>query len=203
MNIKEQILDLLRSTGREGILELSMEMNTGGFFDAPCSTKHHLAKEGGLAEHSLNVYYTMNSLADRLLSEEEFQKYYNSIIIVSLLHDLGKMGDYGKQNFIENIIKDGRPTKEEPEQKYKRSESIPYKRNKELIPISHETRSLKIASKFINLTEEEEAAILWHNGMYGSYYRDIDGNETKLYLLLHTADMWCSRFVEVEEKGEE
>jgi 23S rRNA maturation-related 3'-5' exoribonuclease YhaM len=56
-----------------------------------------------------------------------------------------------------------------------------------------------IASKFIELTEEEEFAILYHNGMYVSSGRDIQGKERPLQQLLHFSDMWCSRFV---EKGE-
>ena len=202
MSIKEQILDLLRSTGRKGMLELSTEMYIGGFFNAPCSTKHHLAKEGGLAEHSLNVYRTMKQLALCLMSEDEYEQYKDSIVIVALLHDLGKMGDYGKQNYIENMIKDGRPTKAEPEQKYKRSEAEPYKTNPDLTCEEHEIRSLTTACKYIELTEEEYTAILHHNGLYSkldSPYGNAKYCKTKLAYLLHVADMWCSRFVEVEE----
>ena len=202
MSIKEQILDLLRSTGRKGMLELSTEMYIGGFFNAPCSTKHHLAKEGGLAEHSLNVYRTMKQLALCLMSEDEYEQYKDSIVIVSLLHDLGKMGDYGKQNYIENMIKDGRPTKAEPEQKYKRSEAEPYKTNPDLTYEEHEIRSLTTACRYIELTEEEYTAILHHNGLHSkldSPYGNANYCKTKLAYLLHVADMWCSRFVEVEE----
>ena len=205
MSIKEQILDLLRSTGRKGMLELSTEMYIGGFFNAPCSTKHHLAKEGGLAEHSLNVYRTMKQLALCLMSEDEYEQYKDSIVIVALLHDLGKMGDYGKQNYIENMIKDGRPTKAEPEQKYKRSEAEPYKTNPDLTYEEHEIRSLTTACRYIELTEEEYTAIRHHNGLYSkldSPYGNANYCKTKLAYLLHVADMWCSRFVEVEEKGE-
>ena len=202
MSIKEQILDLLRSTGRKGMLELSTEMYIGGFFNAPCSTKHHLAKEGGLAEHSLNVYRTMKQLALCLMSEDEYEQYKDSIVIVALLHDLGKMGDYGKQNYIENMIKDGRPTKAEPEQKYKRSEAEPYKTNPDLTYEEHEIRSLTTVCRYIELTEEEYTAILHHNGLYSkldSPYGNANYCKTKLAYLLHVADMWCSRFVEVEE----
>ena len=202
MSIKEQILDLLRSTGRKGMLELSTEMYIGGFFNSPCSTKHHLAKEGGLAEHSLNVYRTMKQLALCLMSEDEYEQYKDSIVIVALLHDLGKMGDYGKQNYIENMIKDGRPTKAEPEQKYKRSEAEPYKTNPDLTYEEHEIRSLTTACRYIELTEEEYTAILHHNGLHSkldSPYGNANYCKTKLAYLLHVADMWCSRFVEVEE----
>ena len=165
MSIKEQILDLLRSTGRKGMLELSTEMYIGGFFNAPCSTKHHLAKEGGLAEHSLNVYRTMKQLALCLMSEDEYEQCKDSIVIVALLHDLGKMGDYGKQNYIENMIKDGRPTKAEPEQKYKRSEAEPYNTNPDLTHEEHEIRSLTTAcipNWTVHTAMQITARLNWH-----------------------------------------
>ena len=45
--MKERIIELLRETGREGIEDLIAYMDEYGFFRAPCSTSHHLAKEGG------------------------------------------------------------------------------------------------------------------------------------------------------------
>ena len=60
-----------------------------------------------------------------------------------------------------------------------------------------------IAERFIELTEEEETAILWHNGLYGQFKYDIPGKETKLYMALHWADMWASRVTEIEEEDAE
>lgn len=203
MSIKEQILDLLRSTGRKGMLELSTEMYIGGFFNAPCSTKHHLAKEGGLAEHSLNVYRTMKQLALCLMSEDEYEQYKDSIVIVALLHDLGKMGDYGKQNYIPKMVRSKTKNKETGEYDMVQSEAEPYCSNPDLAYEEHEIRSLTTACKYIELTEEEYTAILHHNGLHSkldSPYGNANYCKTKLAYLLHVADMWCSRFVEVEEK---
>lgn len=163
-----------------------------------------MAKEGGLAEHSLNVLCVMQDMSFLLCDGPEIlsKEQQDSIIICALLHDLGKCGDYGKPGYVPNMIKDGRPTKAEPEQKYKQSETKPFEVNKELIPVDHEIRSVKIASKFIDLTEEEELAILWHNGLYGNFKYQIQGKETPLYLLLHFADMWASRVVEIETQPE-
>jgi 23S rRNA maturation-related 3'-5' exoribonuclease YhaM len=95
------------------------------------------------------------------------------------------------------MVKDGRPTAKEPEQKYKQSDSKPFAQNPELLSVPHEVRSIQIASQFIELTEEENFAILYHNGMYGPFKYELQGKETPLYLLLHFADMWCSRVLEV------
>lgn len=195
--MKDKVLNLLKSTKRAGMDKLIDYMENNGFFTAPCSGGNHMAKEGGLVEHSLNVFKAMDELASKWC-RDTYRDLSNSIIICSILHDLGKIGDYGKPNYVPNMIKDGRPTKAEPEQKYKQSESKPFKTNDGLLYESHEVRSVKIASKFIELTEDEEFAILMHNGLYGDFRYIIQGKETPLYLLLHFADMWASRVMEVE-----
>lgn len=125
----------------------------------------------------------------------------NSIVIVSLLHDLGKMGQFGKANYVPNMLK-GRATKANPDPAPKQSEAQPYKSNPDLMYVDHEVRSVAIASKFIDLTEEEQQAILWHNGLYGPFKYEIQGNETLLYMILHFADLWSSRVTEEEECNE-
>lgn len=79
------------------------------------------------------------------------------------------------------------------------SDSKPYKVNPELLSVDHEVRSLAIISKYIDLTEEEQQAILWHNGLYGPFKYEIQGKETLLYMILHFADMLASRVVEKED----
>ena len=200
--VKEEILEILKSTKRPGMDKLCEKLDEIGFFTAPCSGSYHLAEEGGLAEHSLNVYKIMDADAAMKFGTDEYVSIINSIKVCALLHDVGKCGDYGKPNYVPNMIKDGRPTKADPVQKYKQSESKPYETNKDLSPIDHEIRSVKIVSKYIDLTEDEELAILWHNGLYGNFKYQIKSHETPLYLLLHSADMWASRVTEVENQPE-
>ena len=194
---KERIIKLLLSTKRDGMASLLAWMEINGFFTSPCSTQHHLSCEGGLAEHSLNVWNLMTDMADTLLSEEKRKEMYQSIIICSLLHDIGKAGQFGKPGYVENYLskrdKDGNPI---------RSEAKPYVANAELLNVPHEIRALAIISKFIDLTEEEQFAILYHNGLYGDLKFQISGKETKLYMLLHFADMWASRVTEIETEVE-
>lgn len=175
-------------------------MNENGFYTMPCSCGHHLSKEGGLAEHSFNVFDTMRNVYYGGCLDGVVSIPIESITICGILHDLGKCGDYGKPGYIPNMVKDGRPTKDSPEQKYKQSEKKPFEVNKELFPIEHEIRTVKIISKYIELTEEEELAVLWHNGLYGNFRYQIQKKETPLYLLLHSADMWASRVIEKEKE---
>lgn len=192
--MKEKFIELLMSIPQEdaeidetaGYENLIHYMEESGFFTAPCSSQYHLSKPGGLLEHSLNVCNTMFKL-DKAL-ETHLPK--RSIIVCGLLHDLGKMGDYHKPNYVENVLKSG-----------KVSETKPYETNKDLLYIPHEVRSIAIAERFIYLSEEEEHAVYYHNGKYTHIGYDL--KETPLMLILHTADLWCSRVTECEEmKGE-
>lgn len=201
---REVIVKSLAKTGRDGVDGLIEYMEKIGFFTAPASGGNHSSGEGGLAEHSLNVMFTAEKLSVALLGSKNItDEIRNSIVIVALLHDLGKCGDYGKQMYVPNMIKDGRPTKAEPEQKYKQSESKPWKRNTDLLPIDHATRSIKLATFFIDLTEEEEFAIRYHDGLYETANYGVKGHETQLYMILHWADMWASRVIEGEDEERE
>jgi len=189
--MQNKIIELLRSTERPGIENLCEYMiYESDFFTAPCSTQYHLCKEGGLAEHSLNVYMYMRNAAagigyyDPLFDTEGIG---NSIIITSLLHDIGKANYRGKPNYVPNILASG-----------KVSTAKPFETNKDRLYISHEVISLQITSKFIELTEEEEYAIYYHNALYTATGRDLNGKERPLQTLLHFADLYVSRFVEVE-----
>ncbi len=181
LNVKTEICDLLRGTERTGIHQLIEHMEQINFFECPASGSHHAAKNGGLAEHSLNVL-EQAILLNRALGNPCHE---DSIVFCALLHDLGKCGQFGKPEYVKNILKSG-----------KQSESKPYERNKDLLPVDHEVRSLAIAGGYIQLTEEEQFAILMHNGLYGPFKYEIPGHETPLYLILHFSDMWASRVIE-------
>jgi 23S rRNA maturation-related 3'-5' exoribonuclease YhaM len=195
--VKEEITALLMKTGREGMEDLIGVMEDKGFFEAPASSGggRHNAEPGGLAAHSLNVQHMSEKLSVALIGGKNItQEFRDSLVIVSLLHDLGKCGDYGKKLYVPNILKSG-----------KQSEAKPYERNKDLMPTPHAHMSVDIANRWIDLTEDEAFAIRYHDGLYdketGGMYI-IPGHETKLYMLLHWADMWASRVIEgsTEEK---
>lgn len=205
LSVKEEITEALKKTGRENVEGLIKYMDEIGFFTAPASGGNHFNSQGGLAEHSLNVCHIAEKIGVSLLGGENYNKVQNSVVIAALLHDLGKCGDYGKQMYVPNMIKDGKPTKAEPEQKYKQSEAKPWKRNPDLLPLDHATRSIKLATLFIDLTEDEEFAIRYHDGLYETANYGVKGHETQLYMILHWADMWSSRVLEGDtgEGGEE
>jgi 23S rRNA maturation-related 3'-5' exoribonuclease YhaM len=182
---KKYVVDRLLATKREGMEGLIEYMEEIGFFSAPCSGGNHLCCEFGLVHHTRNVMMAAENIGYALLGKVKYGEIRDSVIIAAALHDLGKCGDYGKQMYVENILKTG-----------KRSEAKPYKRNPALLPIDHATRSIKLATLFIDLTEDEEFAIRFHDGLYETANYGVKGNETPLYLILHYADLWSSRVTE-------
>ena len=95
MENKDVIIEMLKSVNRPGIKELISYIESSDFFEAPASSKYHLAEEGGLAKHSLNVYYNLIKLCVSLDIPNE------TIIIISLLHDICKTNCYKKS--VKNI----------------------------------------------------------------------------------------------------
>lgn len=194
---KAYVVNALKSVGREGMEELIAYMEEIGFFTAPCSGGNHLCKERGLVEHTMHVIELSQKLAETLIGKKNISKeQMDSVIISAALHDLGKCGQFGKPNYVPNMIKDGRPTKAEPEQKYKQSEAKPYTTNSDLLYVDHEIRSVAIATMFIDLTEDEQFAILYHNGLYGNLKYALTGHETWLFMIIHWADMWAAKIIE-------
>lgn len=180
---REDYIYLLQSLELEGMDRLINKLDDMGFFKAPASTQYHLSYEGGLLEHSLNVYVKARELRDIWIRGNfnlEKEVPVRSIILCSLLHDIGKANDY-----TQNILASGKISNTKP---YK-SISTPYK-------IAHEDESVFIANKYIDLSEKEIHAIYLHNGMYGEHKYSFQGNETPLALILHFADMWASRILE-------
>lgn len=186
---KQYVVESLRKTQREGMNNLIEYMEDCGFFEAPCSGGNHLACEFGLVHHTRHVMELAEKIGVALLGGAGYNKIQNSVIIAAALHDLGKMGQFEKPNYIPNILKGG-----------KASDAKPFKTNPDLLYIDHEIRSVAIASMFIDLTEEEQFAILYHNGLYGPLKYSLQGKETPLYMIIHWADMWAAKVVEGGEE---
>ena len=189
--IMDEIKTCLIKTKREGMADLTMFMEDVGFFTAPASGGNHSNQVGGLAAHSLNVLHMAERMSVALYGGENIsEELRNSIVIATLLHDLGKVGDYDKQMYVPNILKSG-----------KQSEAKPWMRNKQLSNVPHSVRSVKLATLFIDLTEDEEWAILAHDGLYDFMKYEIMGHETELYMLVHFADLWSSKVLETTGEG--
>ena len=90
--MKEQFIELLRSTNREGIENLIAFLEKTDFFEAPASTRFHGAYQGGLLEHSMKVYEIFKEKVKN--ASIEINSPEDTIIITALLHDICKTNFY-------------------------------------------------------------------------------------------------------------
>lgn len=156
---KEEFIELLTSTGREGVKEVIEDLEDMGFFTAPASAGHHLNVEGGLVQHSLNtckaalaVWEAMKPLDPSL--ETEVKR--NSVIIASLLHDVCKSDIYK------------RTTKKRKNAIGQWEDAEGYKVSYKSFPMGHGEKSviLLLCSGMV-LNDDEMLAIRWHMGPWG------------------------------------
>ena len=154
---------------------------------SPASTKYHLCTEGGLLEHSVNVAECMLKIRAVLAPEISEE----SCVIVSFIHDFGKVGMPGNPQYLINKTT-------ENQHKSGHKPDAPYRFNKDLTYLSVPVRSLYLSSKHIELTEQEVQAIVYHDGQYVDDNRSVATHEEPLTLLLQYADSWSGFVVENE-----
>ena len=97
MTNKERFIEIYNTyIKREGADKLLDFLLKSDFFTAPASSRFHSAYEGGLLDHSLNVYDALVGYLNSPRVKETYGFSYSdeSIAIVSLLHDLCKVGVY-------------------------------------------------------------------------------------------------------------
>lgn len=160
---KNEFIELLRSTKRKNIEELIEWLVTrSDFFTAPSSTKYHGNFEGGLCEHSLNVYHVALQIKDSILPlSKKFDGTHpftdDELIIACLLHDLCKVNFY------------------EITEKWKKDETKPMGQQwvkytgysiKDKFPLGHGEKSMFMAQNFIQLTANEALAINHHMNFF-------------------------------------
>ena len=179
----------IKRDGADRLLEYLT--NKCDFFTAPASTKYHSAYEGGLAQHSLNVYHCLKAYLERERVRDTYGvKGYTDeqIALVALLHDICKT-DFYKVDY--------RNAKNEQGQ----WEKVPYYRIEDSLPYGHGEKSVYMISGFMRLSREEAMAIRWHMGFsYGDVNdRNNIGRAFEMFPLafaLSTADMEASYFLE-------
>ena len=176
--MKEEFIELLKQTNREGIEDLIDFLNKTDFFEAPASTRFHGCFKGGLLEHSIKVYEILKTKTEDS----------DSVKIVALLHDVCK-ANYYKVDYRNAKNEQGV------------WEKVPYYAVDDTIPYGHGEKSVMMISEFIKLTPEERYAIRWHMGFTEpkEQYTTI-GIAFKKYplaLLLHEADLEATYFYNI------
>lgn len=173
---------------REGLEDLLAWLEDGeksDFFTSPASTRtsFHGAYEGGLCEHSLDVFKIAMARADSFFPEksgeteeqraERHEKFIESVAIAALFHDLCKIGCYVPK------------ARAFGDYKYEKCDGLNIGH--------HGATSVFLISRHMRLTMGEWAAIVCHMGVYdisGSAASEISSayDRIPLALLIHQAD---------------
>ena len=197
MNARDRFIELFKSKikreGADKLLEFICSPSSD-FFTAPASARYHSAYEGGLCEHSLNVYDCLVDYLNRDVAKKKYGLNYTdeTIAIVSLLHDLCKMNVY-KPGF-RNVKNDQGVW-----------EKVPTFEFDDKLPYGHGEKSVYMISPFIKLTREEAFAIRYHMGFSGAGTQQEMNNVSKAYEMfplafaLSTADMEATYYLEKED----
>ena len=145
---KEEFLTLCREQiHREGLESLLNWLQKADFFTAPASTKFHGAYEGGLCQHSLDVY----RMAQKTAACYELTFDNESLLISTLFHDLCKVNFYKKD--VRNQKINGKWTE------------VPCYTIEEKYPFGgHGGKSVFLIQQFMKLKTDEAAAINCHMG---------------------------------------
>ena len=190
MNNKERYIqiykDNIKRPGADKLLDFLLSTHSD-FFTCPASARFHGNFEGGLVEHSLNVYDCLKDYLSRQRVKDTYGLKYSeeSIAIVALLHDLCKVNCYkrGTRNVKENGQWIQVPT-------YEYNDMLPY---------GHGEKSVYMISGYMKLTREEAFAIRYHMGFAGNEETRNVGAAFEMFPLafaLSTADMEATYFIE-------
>ena len=149
--LAQEFESLLLSTHREGIDKLIayLKLKTD-FFSAPASTRFHSSCPGGLLQHSMNVYKMLKAKSQTETWKSTLSR-EDTIIIVSLLHDICKANFYAVEM---------RTSKNEDGV----WEKYPFYIIDDKNPYGHGEKSVMMIMEFMKLTAEEKYAIRWHMG---------------------------------------
>lgn len=181
--LKKEFLDVFTTNiTREGSKELLEYLTKSDFFVAPASSQFHSAYEGGLVEHSINVYNRFRNAI-----ENEYGKDYRTkisdetIAICGLLHDICKVDTFKID--MRNKKVDGNWVQ------------VPYYTVEDGLPYGHGEKSVYIISGFMRLTREEAMIINWHMGGFdarvkgGAYGLSDAYYKFPTAVIFHTCDM--------------
>ncbi len=190
---RARFIDIFKTNiTRDGSEKLLAFIENSDFFAAPASTRYHGNYEGGLCQHSLNVYDALVDILNRPRVKETYGISYpaESIAIAALLHDLCKVNFY-KTSYRNVKNEQGR------------WESVPYYTIEDNLPYGHGEKSVYITSGYMRLTRDEAFAIRYHMGFSGPEDPTSVGKALEMFPLawaLCVADMEAAYFMEGSPK---
>lgn len=191
---KEEFIQIYTENIKRGGADKLLEfLEKSDFFTAPSSTRFHSAYEGGLVQHSLNVYHCLKDYLSRPRTKELYGMDYSeeTIALVALLHDICKVNFYTVE--LRNRKND----------ETGQWEKVPFYTVDDKLPYGHGEKSVYILSGYFygedRLTREEAFAIRYHMGFSGPEDNYVIGKALEMYplaLALNVADMEASYYLE-------
>jgi len=164
MDTKEFITSELQIVDREGMPDLLKYLEESNYFIDPASANHHNNYEGGLADHSLNVYHILKNY-QRIYPELE--KLEDSLRIIGFLHNLSYVGAWQKTS--RNVPmrgSDGKYKKDEQGKKiWIEKETWDFFPESRLPYLKGQLSAIMI-KQYLKLTKLEDLAINWQRGIY-------------------------------------
>ena len=191
MSAKDTFVSIYREkihrNGSENLLNYLLS-DASDFFIAPSSTRYHSAYEGGLVQHSVNVYECLVDYLTRPRTKELYHMDYSeeTVAVVALLHDICKL------NFYKVELRNSKNDKGV-------WEKVPYYTIEDTLPYGHGEKSVYIVSSYMRLSREEAFAIRYHMGFSGTDPVNNVGRAFEMFplaLALHVADMEASYYLE-------
>ena len=188
---KEEFLSIANTIERDGAKELIGWLVSTDFFKAPASTRFHNSFEGGLCEHSLNVYHNLIQLKNLYCPEISDE----SCKIVALFHDLAKVNFYEKTVQNKKVYsKNG--SKSDEMGRFDWVASPGYKvydyMDRDFVCNAHGVNSYLRVNKFMKLSMPEVSAIINHHSGLDETFSGAELSEVldryPLASLLHMAD---------------
>lgn len=176
--------------GADRLLEW-LDSDASDFFTAPSSTRYHGAYEGGLVEHSVNVYECLKDYLSRPRTQELYRMEYTpeTIAVTALLHDICKVNfyavDYRNAKNAQGVW-----------------ERVPYYMIRDTLPYGHGEKSVYMIQGFMRLTREEAFAIRYHMGFSGNEDKNSIGRALEMFPLafaVSVADMEATYYLEGSE----
>ena len=193
---------LLTSVNRDGIDKLLAYIRKSDFYRAQASTRFHSCHDGGLLEHTMNVYRCLINKRNNPTWHEVFAGIEDeSLILMSLLHDLCKTYLY---------VPDYKNKKEYHEHGTKKDEggrfdwrAVKGYNIEDQIPYGHGEKSAMMVEEFVKLKPFERYGIRWHMGFTEpkEYWNNMTAAIKKypVILALHEADLEATYLMEEEE----
>lgn len=201
MNI-DRFENLLSNVKREGMPALMAFIKKSDFYTAPASTRYHSCHEGGLLEHSLNVYdCLMAKLENPTWAEALSQVEPESIVIAALLHDLCKCYYYAVEMKNKKVYSET-GSKIDNGGRYD-WQLVPGYTTDDKIPYGHGEKSVMMIEEYIRLKPVERYAIRWHMGFTEPKESwntlGLAMKKHPLILAIHEADVEATYLLEKEE----